>query len=180
MNKLVILSIVFALSEAGLVLVKHSRKDLFRMREDRFSAIILWLAITAGFASGFIFSKPAGDIGMITGFGFIIAGLIIRWIAIVQLGESFTVDVAVKNDAILKTDGIYGKVRHPSYLGILLIVLGFSVTMHSLMSWITFELPVLLAILYRIYVEERVLVNEFGDNYLKYRSTSKQLIPYVF
>ena len=76
--------------------------------------------ITIGFTGGFFLSKPVNHFWTGFGFPFIIGGLIIRWIAILQLGKSFTVDVAITDAASLKTDGIYERVRHPSYLGMLI------------------------------------------------------------
>ncbi len=96
-------------------------------------------------------------------FLFIAGGLIIRWIAILQLGKSFTVDVAMTNAAKLKTDGIYERIRHPSYLGILSVVFGFSCTMNSIYSFLVLVVPVFIAVIYRISVEEKVLMAEFGD-----------------
>ena len=99
---------------------------------------------------------------------FIIGGLIIRWIAILQLGKSFTVDVAITNASKLKTDGIYKRIRHPSYSGMLAVVFGFSVAMCSFYSFLVFMIPVFMAVNYRIRVEEMLLINEFGDSYSEY------------
>ena len=117
-----------------------------------------------------------------TGFGFtfIVGGLIVRWIAILQLGKAFTVDVAITEAAKLKTDGIYERIRHPSYSGMLAIVMGFGATMSSLYSFLVLVIPVLIAVIYRIYVEEKVLVKEFGNSYLEYKSKTKRLIPGIY
>jgi protein-S-isoprenylcysteine O-methyltransferase Ste14 len=110
----------------------------------------------------------------------VLSGIIIRWIAIIQLGKSFTVDVAITNVARLKTDGLYKRVRHPSYLGLLLIIIGFSATMNSLYSFLVLAVPVFLAITYRISVEEKVLINEFSNNYIEYKRKTKKIIPGIY
>jgi protein-S-isoprenylcysteine O-methyltransferase Ste14 len=115
-------------------------------------------------------------IGMMLIFG----GVIVRWLAILQLGKSFTVDVAITDAAVLKTDGIYKKLRHPSYSGLIFIIAGFALTMNSIFSFFVFVVPVFLAIMYRIEVEEKVLINEFGDSYLEYKSRTKRVIPGVY
>jgi len=180
MKSIIILSIAFAVSEFLLMLLKRSKSGSVKNREDRGSLIFLWLMITLGFTAGFIFSKPVNSLS--TGFGFtlIMGGLIIRWIAIIQLGSAFTVDVAINSDVNLKTDGIYERIRHPSYLGMLLVVIGFATTMGSLSSFIVLVLPVFIAIIYRISIEEKVLIKEFGDSYFLYMESTKKIIPGIF
>jgi protein-S-isoprenylcysteine O-methyltransferase Ste14 len=163
-----------------LMVFKRSRRESVTTRKDRGSMILLWVMITSGFTLGFLLSKPASQFWTGFGFAFIVLGLIIRWIAIMQLGNSFTVDVSISKNAMLKTDGIYEKIRHPSYLGMLLVVAGFGATMNSLYSLLVLVIPVFFAVVYRISVEERVLVNEFGNSFIKYAESTKKLIPGIF
>jgi protein-S-isoprenylcysteine O-methyltransferase Ste14 len=162
------------------MLVKRSKEIQVKTRNDKGSLIFLWLVITCGFFGGFILSKPMNQFWAGFGILFIIAGLIIRWVAILQLGNSFTVDVAVNNAAKLKTDGVYKRIRHPSYLGILLVVIGFSTIMSSFYSFLVLVVPEFLAIIYRIRVEEQLLKNEFGDSYSRYSRDTKKLIPGIY
>ena len=180
MQLLTILSFVFAFSELLLMLVSHSRIKITKTRRDRGSMILLWIIITFGFIAGFFLSKPVNQFFLGAGFALIFGGVIYRWVAIIQLGKSFTVDVAITNAAELKTDGIYERVRHPSYLGLLLIVVGFSAAMNSFYSFLVLPVPVFMAISYRIFVEEKLLINEFGDSYIKYKAETKKLIPGIY
>jgi len=160
--------------------LKRSKPDSSKIRGDRGSLIILWVVITVGFSIGFFLSNPARVLFAAAGLGFIISGLVIRWVAIFQLGRSFTVDVAVTNVTDMKMDGIYERIRHPSYAGLIAIILGFGLTMSSLYSFIAFVFPVFLAVLYRISVEEKVLIKEFNNHYLEYKSRTKMLIPGIY
>jgi protein-S-isoprenylcysteine O-methyltransferase Ste14 len=180
MNKLVLLSYLFCLSELILAVVKRSKSGNLRSRRDKGSLILLWVCITLGFTGGFFLSGNQSQFW--TGFGITLlaGGIIIRWIAILQLGKSFTVDVAITETAKLKTDGIYERVRHPSYLGLLLIVTGFSAMMNSIMSFIILVIPVFLAVIYRIKVEEELLLSEFGSRYNDYKNSTKKLFPGIF
>ena len=180
MNPLVVLSFVFAFSELLLMFAKHSRIKTTKTRKDRGSMILIWIIITFGFIGGFYMSKPVNQFFLGAGLVLIIGGIIYRWAAIIQLGKSFTVDVAITNAAKLKTDGIYGRVRHPSYLGLLLIVVGFSATMSSFYSFLVLPVPVFVAISYRIFVEEKILIKEFGESYIKYKTETKKLIPGIY
>lgn len=180
MDMIVYLSFAFAISELILMIVKRSKTGSVKTRKDSGSLIMLWIVITLGFSGGFILSKPINQFWSGFGFPLILSGLIIRWVSIIQLGKSFTVDVAITDAARLKTDGIYKRIRHPSYTGLLTIVFGFSAVMSSLYSFLVFAVPVFLAIVYRINVEEKLLINEFGDSYLSYKECTKRIIPGIW
>jgi len=182
---IIYLTFVFAFSEFLLMLLKNSRIKTAKTRKDQGSMILIWVMITIGFTLGFFLAKHyswnfinsvIGGIGLML----VLTGIIIRWLAIIQLGKSFTVDVAITDAAKLKTDGLYKKIRHPSYLGLLLIIVGFSSTMNSLYSFLVLSVPVFIAVLYRIRVEEKVLTNEFGEMYSEYKFKTKKLIPGIY
>jgi protein-S-isoprenylcysteine O-methyltransferase Ste14 len=180
MNTLIWLSFGFAASEFILMLIKRSKKVTSRARNDKGSLILLWGMITIGFTAGFILAGPLNQFWLGFGTGLLVIGIIIRWVAILQLGKAFTVDVAITDTARLKTDGIYERIRHPSYLGILMIVTGFSSAMNSIYSFLVLLVPVSIAILYRISVEEKVLIGEFGSNYIEYKKETKKIIPWIY
>jgi protein-S-isoprenylcysteine O-methyltransferase Ste14 len=180
MKYLICLSLAYGFSELSLMFIRRSYREEVKTRNDRGSLLLMWITITIGFAGAFIFSGRMSQLWTGIGLIIIIAGLIIRWISILQLGNSFTVDVAIAKSAILKTNGIYKKIRHPSYLGILLVVAGFSATLCSLGSLLVLVLPVFIAVIYRITVEEKVLIDEFGSKYLEYMNKTKKLIPGVY
>jgi protein-S-isoprenylcysteine O-methyltransferase Ste14 len=180
MRTLVYLSFAYGFSELLLMFIKRSKQATVKTRQDRGSLIFLWAMITIGFSAGFSLSNPVNQFWAGFGYPLIIAGLIIRWVAILQLGNSFTVDVAINNTASLKTDGIYERIRHPSYSGLLLVIAGFSATMNSIYSFLVLEIPVLIAVIYRVSVEEKVLMNEFGAAYSEYKSRTKKLIPGIY
>jgi protein-S-isoprenylcysteine O-methyltransferase Ste14 len=180
MNPFVLLSFTYAFSEFTLMLSKKSKKDGVKIRNDRGSLIILWLIISLGFFAGFIVSNPISNLWLCLGLTLIIGGMVIRWIAIFQLGDSFTVDVAINAGSQLKTDGIFKKIRHPSYSGLLLVVVGFATTMGSIYSFVVFVIPVFIALIYRIRVEENLLRKAFGDDYIDYSGNTNKLIPWVY
>ena len=185
MRLIAYLSYVFFFSELALLIVKRSKGKTNKVRKDRGSLILLWIMIFIGFFGGFFLSKhnewnSANYFIAGAGLMLVIAGFIIRWTAILQLGKSFTVDVAITDVASLKTDGLYKLVRHPSYSGLLLIITGFSITMNSFYSYIALLVPVFLAVCYRINVEEKVLIGEFGDNYNRYKVKTKKIIPGIY
>jgi len=79
---------------------------------------------------------------------------------------------------VVKT-GAYGRVRHPMYLGILLIYLGFVL---STLSWISFALWVGIFIIYDYLAsyEEKNLIRIFGKAYVDYQKRVPKWIPRIF
>lgn len=180
MSQVMYFAYAFCLSEILLAIVKRSKRGSVKNRGDKGSLIFLWSMITLGIICGFFLSNPASSFFEGFGYPLVIGGVIFRWISIFQLGKSFTVDVVIVDKATLKTDGLYSRVRHPSYSGLLLIVSGFAVLMNSIYSFLVLVVPVFIAVLYRIRVEEQLLTEEFGDNYSEYKKETKKLIPGIF
>jgi protein-S-isoprenylcysteine O-methyltransferase Ste14 len=78
----------------------------------------------------------------------------------------------------LVTTGIYAHVRHPQYLGFLLLTLGMNilwVTISTLLLW-----PILAIMYYRLAKkEDKELEEKFGEEYRKYERTIPMLIPRI-
>lgn len=76
----------------------------------------------------------------------------------------------------LVTDGIYARVRHPQYTGILLMTLGMLLqwpTLLTLSMW-----PILLVSYYRLArTEERFMESQFGDTYRQYKRAVAMFLP---
>lgn len=185
MQKLIILSLLFLSSEIILMLIKRSKQKSAKMKMDRGSLIIMWITITVSLTIGFRHANYGtwnSSNYFVVSIGLLLysLGLIIRWISIIQLKKAFTVDVAINRDQELKTDGLFSIVRHPSYLGLILIISGLSVGMNSLFSFLVITVPVSLSIIYRINVEEAVLIEAFGAKYIEYSKTTRKIIPYIY
>jgi len=167
------------------MLIKRSKKSTSKQQSDKGSLILLWITITFCFTLGFVFANYTiwsitNNIIALGGLLIIVSGIAIRWISIFQLKKAFTVDVAIGEDQTLTTNGMYKLIRHPSYLGLLLIMIGFSICMNSIVSIIVITIPMFLVVIYRISVEEKVLINEFKENYISYKLKTKKIIPWIF
>jgi protein-S-isoprenylcysteine O-methyltransferase Ste14 len=79
----------------------------------------------------------------------------------------------------LVTGGLYGIIRHPSYLGLFVLMLGWGLAFRSGVGVIIAVLS-LLVVLARINSEERLLSESFGAEYEAYQSRTWHLIPYVY
>jgi protein-S-isoprenylcysteine O-methyltransferase len=114
------------------------------------------------------------------GLGMIVAGIVIRVIAIRTLRRFFTFDVALLTDHHLIRKGLYRHVRHPAYTGALLSFYGLSVALANAWSALVIVVPVTAAFLYRIRVEESVLRSAFPHEYPEYERTTARLVPYLY
>jgi protein-S-isoprenylcysteine O-methyltransferase Ste14 len=186
LNMIIIaVSVLWLGSEIVLSRVKRSLPTDARF--DKSSLRILWITIFVSVNTGVVFSfQRVGYFGggspvfPIVGIVVIIFGLLIRWIAIFSLRRQFTVDVAITKDHRIVSDGIYRFVRHPAYAGSILSFLGLGLCFANIISLALIFPPICEAFLYRIRVEEKALVDAFGDEYLRYCASTKRLIPGIF
>jgi len=176
---------VWILSEVILNRFVRS-KSTDKKGTDKRTELYLWLIIvfcvTAGTIIAFNIYSPIYLNGQLkyVGLAIIIIGIIIRFIAIKQLGKFFTVDVTIREDHQLMQSGLYKLIRHPSYTGCLLSFLGYGIALDNWFSVAIVFTPILLIFMYRMNVEEKVLIQQFGEKYTVYMGKTKRLIPFIY
>jgi protein-S-isoprenylcysteine O-methyltransferase Ste14 len=141
------------------------------------------LTVPAGIVLGFTnYGRMGACETLIAAFGVVllVAGTALRWAAIRALWSYFTVNVSILEGQRVVRRGLYGKVRHPSYTGLLLRYMGLGLSFANWLSAALVFLPLLLATLYRIKVEEAALREHFGEEYTSYARATKRLVPGVF
>ena len=79
----------------------------------------------------------------------------------------------------LITDGLFSQIRHPLYLGFLLMLFGITIIFASLLGAVLIAISVVF-ILIRIRIEEEMLTQTFGEAYREYQGNTKKLIPYIY
>lgn len=148
---------------------------------DRKSLLLILVGVTLSLFSLFIF--PYLEMGKLnTNFSYLgifvmISGFILRQWSIKILGKLFTPVISINEDHKLIIKGPYKYVRHPSYSGLLMELLGASL---AVFNWISFTLTfcfMLPALIYRIKAEEEELTKKFGQDYIDYKNKTKMLIP---
>ena len=154
--------------------------------QDKGSLGVVWItvaiAITSGVFCSINFNFPIGRLLIIPYIGLIliVIGMIIRFIAVWSLGRLFTVDVTIRENHVIKQDGLYKIIRHPSYSGMLLSFIGFGISLNNWISLLIITILVTIALLYRIRIEERLLINQFGSEYTEYMKRTYLLIPFIY
>ena len=154
-------------------------------RQDRFSGpvlvIFLFVAIVLG--SNLARRVPGaaitpGWLVFYLGIAVALLGIAVRWYAVVSLGRFFTTRVMTQAGQTVVERGPYRLIRHPSYTGALLTVLGILLCQANWLSLACFPLA-LPGFAYRIRVEESALVTALGQPYADYMRRTKRLVPFV-
>ena len=110
----------------------------------------------------------------------IIIGTVIRFSAIIQLGRFFSVTVGVVADQKLIQTGLYKKIRNPSYTGVWLVAIGFALALRTWWGALLTAIGVLFIFAYRIHVEEKAMIQQFGDKYVSYMRRTKKMFPWIW
>lgn len=169
---------VVLLVEVGITTTRAVPASSADQGSQRWIVASALVCIPSGFALGLHdgVGSPAFVAG---GVAMMLAGAAFRWWSVATLGRHFTVHVAIHDDHQLITHGPYRWLRHPSYTGILVVLLG-AMTATGNGVCLLFMAPILLAILHRIRIEEQALSGAFGDRYAAFRASTKRLIPGVW
>lgn len=156
-------------------------------REDKGSRLALEILLRLGVGLCYVlaFVAPSAAIGAARyllfwlGLLLIMLGITLRFYAIHVLGQYFTTTVVVTSTQTVVDAGPYKHIRHPSYTGLLLIMIGFGLTTGNWLSILVLLLCVLPALAYRIHIEEQALQAHIGPPYLEYMQRTKRLIPFI-
>ena len=88
--------------------------------------------------------------------------------------------VAIQSDHHLVQSGPYRWIRHPSYAGFLVLVLGVTLGYSSLIGLVSIPVLLLPGLAYRMNVEEKLLGEQFGEEYSEYKAGTKRLFPGIW
>lgn len=126
---------------------------------------------------------PYHIVSIISTLGFILVliGQLVRSLAMINASTNFSHTISRKKQDSHKlvTTGIYAYSRHPSYCGFFYWALGLQLFMFNPLSFIGFTIVLWKFFDQRITDEESYLVTFFGDQYLKYRTTTPTRIPFI-
>lgn len=105
-------------------------------------------------------------------------GSILRVMAVYQLGsQAFKFDIVFRDQQTLRQEKLYAWIRHPSYTAMMIVILAYALTTHHWLAgglglvsaWFGFQ--------FRIYHEEKALLEQFGEKYVEYRNKTGMWFP---
>ncbi len=157
------------------------------VREDRGNRWVIGVFVFIGLLEAWLpaytdrngFWTIDGDAVRWVGVVLFAAGGALRIWPVFVLGQRFSGLVAVQPGHTLVTSGIYGVIRHPSYLGLLVNAAGWALAFRSGAGLLLAAciLPPLVA---RMNAEEKLLRAHFGGEYDEYRARTSRLIPGLY
>jgi protein-S-isoprenylcysteine O-methyltransferase Ste14 len=156
------------------------------LREDRWSGPALLAGVILAMALGaqLAVRVPGLTIGagrpVIFALGILTAlgGIAFRQYAVAALGRFFTTRVMTQPGQTVVESGPYRYMRHPSYSGMLLTVIGVLLCSTNWASLACFVLA-LPGVAYRIRVEEGLLIRGLGEPYREYMRRTPRLVPFL-
>lgn len=115
----------------------------------------------------------------IVGLAFFFLGLAVATIGQITLWKNYSSTVVIREGHQLVIHGLYRFTRNPMYLGVITALIGLPMFASSLSGVLTMSalIPIFLI---RIRLEEKLLTEAFQEQYQKYKSTTKRLIPFIF
>ncbi|MDQ0191369.1 isoprenylcysteine carboxylmethyltransferase family protein [Alicyclobacillus cycloheptanicus] len=153
-------------------------------KNDRGSVILIVLGMYFLVAVSIILSM--NRLGVVpdwmryAGYALMIVGMVIRFSAIYQLGRFFSPVVSTVSDQEIVQTGFYRLIRHPAYTGGWITAVGIGLGLQTWLGTLVCGIGMLLAYIYRIHIEERVMIDHFGENYLSYMKATKRMFPGIW
>jgi len=165
---------------------RFKRKRNIVTKGDKGSTWILIISIGIGYFLSFRIATmrmgrmPHWDIFFLIGIVLILIGMIIRIYSIKTLSQQFTYTVTNIEDHKLIKTGLYKNIRHPGYLGQIIIFTATAIALSNWLSILAMLIPVISGYLYRISIEEKFLIKQLGQEYIDYQKETRKLIPKIF
>jgi protein-S-isoprenylcysteine O-methyltransferase Ste14 len=179
-------SIGFALSELSIRL--RSARNRSGSNVDRGSIVAVVVSVATGVlvalwssATGSLATTIPGHwVPSAVGLLMMWTGVALRQWAVWTLGRFFTVVVQVADGQSVVDRGPYRWVRHPSYTGLLLTLVGLGVALGSWLSVLALAILPSIGLVVRIRVEERALLAALGEPYREYAARHRRLVPGIW
>ena len=169
----------------GLLTKRSGDRSKGRDRGSAWALVfLLWFGIGLAFTLSFDF--PQGTIVyqrtlvFFVGIALMLGGLAFRFYAMRVLGRFFTYNVAVHAGQTVVEAGPYRYIRHPSYTGALITLVGVGLALGNWASLLAILVCTGIAYAYRISVEESALVAALGEPYKQYMRRTRRLVPFLF
>ena len=94
-----------------------------------------------------------------------------------DLGTNWSVTLQLRENHRLITRGVYRRVRHPMYTALFLYAVGQILVVPNWIAGPSYLIALALLFAYRVGVEERMMLDEFGDDYAAYVTTTSRFVP---
>jgi len=176
---------IFEIAVGQLMYANEDKNEIHDSNTLNWVNIVIYSAILAGFFFKYgidelgVFAKHDSTLAW-AGLVIMSMGFVLRVTSIITLRKYFTVNLAINNEHKLINQGLYKYVRHPSYSGSILSFIGMGIAFGNILSFLLLVVPVTALFMWRISIEEEMLVGAFKEEYQEYRQHSWRLVPWVY
>ena len=184
----ILFGVTFAAWTVGewVLVLRNLRSGAWRSRQDGGTNSLVTAGVLGGVVTGIVCAAhgvlglPEPALWLLVGLVIAWAGLLLRLWAVLTLGPSFTTTVVVRPEQVVVATGPYRYVRHPAYLGLLVLFLGLGLMLGDLASAVAMVVLPAIPLAWRIRVEEDALRSELGSAYAEYAGGRARLIPGIW
>ena len=120
-------------------------------------------------------------LGLLNGVGLalFVGGTILRQVGKRTLGKYYSYGLRTLKDQRVIQHGFYRYVRHPITMAAMIYTPAMPLVLSSLYGFVVM-LGIVPLFLYRIGIEEKMLIEKFGPEYIDYMKRTKRLIPFIY
>ena len=164
------------------------RVKVIKSHKTPLESVILILAWTGFFIPLIWISSPAFSFAeyplrigpLISGIVFFVIGLWLFYRSHADLGANWSITLEVRDRHRLITQGIYRRVRHPMYAALLLYGVAHALVIPNWVAGPSNLVAFTVLFALRVRAEERMMLEQFGDEYTAYMARTKRLVPGVW
>ncbi len=178
-------SVAYCSAEAVLLhQLRRSRPRPSKKGGNNLPILYITLGLLAGmsivcFYGDFLLFHKRGAVLGIAGWVLLYSGLALRLVSIRTLRGHYTHAIAILEGHRLIKEGVYGYIRHPGYLSLLLVFFGIPLAFGSWVGLIIYGGLAIPLIIHRIRLEERLLEEHFGEEYSTYKEQTSSLFLFL-
>lgn len=108
---------------------------------------------------------------------FFMDAILILYFSHANLGKNWTPVLGIQKEHTLVTTGIYKYIRHPMYAAHLLWAVAQILILHNWIAGFSFILVMVPHYLIRVGIEEKMMIGQFGDEYINYIKDTGRIFP---
>lgn len=137
---------------------------------------LIWIASPV-----FSFAEYALCTGpLVSGVVCFVAGLWLFYRSHADLGTNWSITLEVREQHRLVTQGVYHRIRHPMYSALFLYSVGQALVIPNWVAGPSYLVTFGILFMLRVYKEERMMLEQFGDDYAAYMARTKRLVPGIW
>jgi len=141
--------------------------------------LLIWVSSVAEYFYFQIISPGRKINLLVSGIGFLmyVGTIPLRARAAKTLGKYLSPDIKIMDDHKLIKEGPYEYLRHPLTLCVIIEVFGLTLIPNSYYSFLVAVFIFLPYTIFRTYLEEKALIDKFGQEYIDYKKQTYAFLP---